>query len=473
MVDINFIFDKEISEDYTVVEYNNMFSNTNSIIYQLFNNSLGNLISSPDNIPTTGGNKIFRGSLVVRQLFMHNNNASRGVNMVAMSATQWNSRTHTVPAGLHCYIVDSSKKYIIPIGVADSPSDWTNNFNHGIFKSLNNNYLRDLQNNKALLLIDQTLEGNHEKNLWEWFHIQCKLYKINPAAIIYMSGNQRISEEYDIWHQKHRPKFKIKTIPSIALSTVIKESYYSDKLNIIFENVLDYKKNNSTLISLYDCINFAPRSHRTINFLHLKYANLINDGKISMESLQKIPSWLTPTLSQLYLSGLPINYFKNNKNDPATWTMGDPSKIPFGNAVSRIQHDLYKNTWVSLIPETTYYDNYPAFISEKTFKPIACLQPFIILGSKGILKYLRTYGYKTFDGFIDESYDECDDDQRYMAIINSLKKIQSIPNKLEWYASMKDILKHNQQLLLNTFSMSLENEIIVNYYKNSYKEHNV
>lgn len=471
MVDINFIFDKEISEDYTVVEYNNMFGNTNSTIYQLFHNSLGNLISSPDNIPTTGGNKIFRSSLVVRQLFMQNNNASRGVNMVAMNATLWNSRT--VPAGLHCYIVDSSKKYIIPIGVADSPSDWTNNFNHGIFKSLNNNYLRDLQNNKALLLIDQTLEGNHEKNLWEWFHIQCKLYKINPAAIIYMSGNQRISEEYDIWHQKHRPEFKIKTIPSIALSTVIKESYYSDKLNIIFENVLDYKKNNSTLISLYDCINFAPRSHRIINFLHLKYANLINDGKISMESLQKIPSWLTPTLRQMYLSGLPINYFKNNKNDPATWTMGDPSKISFGNAVSRIQHDLYKNTWVSLIPETTYYDSYPAFISEKTFKPIACLQPFIILGSKGILKYLRTYGYKTFDGFIDESYDECDDDQRYMAIINSLKKIQSIPNKLEWYASMKDILKHNQQLLLNTFSMSLENEIIVNYYKNSYKEHNV
>ena len=89
------------------------------------------------------------------------------------------------------------------------------------------------------------------------------------------------------------------------------------------------------------------------------------------------------------------------------------------------------------------------------------------------MKYLSTYGYKTFDGFIDESYDECDDHQRYMAIINSLKKIQSIPNKLEWYASMKDILKHNQQLLLNTFSMSLENEIIVNYYKNSYKEHNV
>ena len=412
MVDINFIFDEELPECNTSSEY---------IIRQMFKNKLGNLLSSPDNILTHGGNKVFRSSLVVRQLFMHNNNASTDVNMVAINATQWNSRTQ----------VDPSKKYIIHIGVADSPRDWTDKFKQGFFKSLNSNYLHDLQNNKALLLIDQTLEGHHEKNLWEWFHTQCHLYKINPAAIIYMSGNQRISEEYDIWHQKHRPEFKIKTIPSIALSTVIKESYYSDKLNIIFENVLDYKKNNSTLISLYDCINFALRSHRTINFLHLKYANLINDGKISMESLQKIPSWLTPTLSQLYLSGLPINYFKNNKNDPATWTMGDPSKIPFGNAVSRIQHDLYKNTWVSLIPETTYYDDYPAFISEKTFKPIACLQPFIILGSKGILKYLRTYGYKTFDGFIDESYDECDDDQRYMAIINSLKKIQSIPNKLE------------------------------------------
>jgi len=89
------------------------------------------------------------------------------------------------------------------------------------------------------------------------------------------------------------------------------------------------------------------------------------------------------------------------------------------------------------------------------------------------LKYLRAQGYKTFDGFIDESYDECDDGQRFMAIINSLKKIQSIPNKLEWYASMKDILKHNQQLLLNTSFMSLENKIIVNYYKNSFKEPNV
>ncbi len=465
MVDINFIFDEELPECNLHSEY---------IIHQLFKNELGNLLSSPDNIRTLGGNMTFRSSLVARQLFMHNkrqpkswrlliNNPSRDDNMVAINATQWNSLTQ----------VDPSKKYIIPIGVADSPIDWTNKFKQGTFKSLNSNYLHDLQNNKALLLIDQTLEGNHDKNLWEWFHIQCQLYKINPAAIIYMSGNQRISEEYDIWHQKHHLLSKIKTIPSIALSTVIKETYYSDNLNIIFENVLAYKKNNITMISLYDCINFALRPHRTINFLHLKYANLINDGKISMESLQKIPSWLTPTMCQLRASGLPINYLKNNKNDPATWTMGDPSKIPFGNAVSRIQHEIYKNTWVSLIPETTYYDDYPAFISEKTFKPMACLQPFIILGSKGILKYLRAQGYKTFDGFIDESYDECDDDQRYMAIINSLKKIQSIPNKLEWYVSMKDILKHNQQLLLNTSFMSLENKIIVNYYKNSFKEPNV
>ena len=102
------------------------------------------------------------------------------------------------------------------------------------------------------------------------------------------------------------------------------------------------------------------------------------------------------------------------------------------------------------------------------------MQPFIILGSKGTLKYLRQLGYKTFDGFIDESYDECEDSDRYAAVIRSLKKVQGIQDKLAWYKSMQDILEHNHRVFLSIgTSRSVEHLEIIKYYTEYFKELNV
>jgi hypothetical protein len=102
------------------------------------------------------------------------------------------------------------------------------------------------------------------------------------------------------------------------------------------------------------------------------------------------------------------------------------------------------------------------------------MQPFIILGSKGTLKYLRRLGYRTFDGFIDESYDECEDGERYAAVIDSLKKIKNIQDKLSWYRSMQDILEHNHRVFLSIgTSRSVEHLEIIKYYKEYFKESDV
>ena len=87
-------------------------------------------------------------------------------------------------------------------------------------------------------------------------------------------------------------------------------------------------------------------------------------------------------------------------------------------------------------------------ISEKTFKPIICHQPFFILGSKNSLEQLRDMGYKTFEPFIDVTYDKLNSLDRMNAIITAIKKIDSIEDKLEWYKSMQDILEHNYENLL-------------------------
>jgi hypothetical protein len=116
--------------------------------------------------------------------------------------------------------------------------------------------------------------------------------------------------------------------------------------------------------------------------------------------------------------------------------------------ITRILDHLYLSTWVSLVVESSFFDyEHSVFISEKTFKPIACMQPFIIVGSKHTLKYLKKLGYKTFEGFIDERYDELPTFERYDAIVESIKKIIAIKDKASWFESMRPILEHNYENL--------------------------
>ena len=86
-------------------------------------------------------------------------------------------------------------------------------------------------------------------------------------------------------------------------------------------------------------------------------------------------------------------------------------------------------------------------MSEKTFKPISNLVPFIIVSNPFFLKKLRQLGYKTFHPWIDESYDEeTDNDKRFFMILDEIKKLCEMTKKEihDWYYDMKHILLHNQ-----------------------------
>jgi hypothetical protein len=56
--------------------------------------------------------------------------------------------------------------------------------------------------------------------------------------------------------------------------------------------------------------------------------------------------------------------------------------------------------------------------------------PFIIVGTHGSLKYLRSYGFQTFGDFWDESYDdEVDDIKRIEKIAGLLQNLNAMTNK--------------------------------------------
>lgn len=84
-------------------------------------------------------------------------------------------------------------------------------------------------------------------------------------------------------------------------------------------------------------------------------------------------------------------------------------------------------------------------ITEKTFKPIALGMPFVIVGTKGSLEYLRSYGFKTFDSIWDESYDLEEDDVRIERIASLLRSLDelSVEAKQDLFDLAKPIIEHN------------------------------
>jgi hypothetical protein len=63
-------------------------------------------------------------------------------------------------------------------------------------------------------------------------------------------------------------------------------------------------------------------------------------------------------------------------------------------------------------------------LTEKSLRPIACGQPFILAATHGSLEYLRGYGFKTFGHIWNEDYDlETDPSARLHKIVELMSEI--------------------------------------------------
>jgi hypothetical protein len=110
----------------------------------------------------------------------------------------------------------------------------------------------------------------------------------------------------------------------------------------------------------------------------------------------------------------------------------------------------------------TLFDDSRNHLTEKSLRPIACGQPFIIAGAPGSLQYLKDYGFKTFDGHINESYDNIQNSSdRLTAIIQEMKRINNMTpeQKQQLIKDVQHIVEHNQKLFFsNEFHEHVINE---------------
>jgi len=179
------------------------------------------------------------------------------------------------------------------------------------------------------------------------------------------------------------------------------------------------------------CLNGMPRNHRLYALSRLKDLDMFDQGMISL--------WSTSDLNTRPKSKSNINPPLDN-NVPIPKGLGlrgcnDATRINEFLILNDDQQQLYHH-WCQQIPSLTHpkfsglpnddatryqpkflqyalwnivnetVGEYPyAHMSEKTVKAILTKRPFIINGGRRSLRALKNLGFKTFDQWIDEEYD--------------------------------------------------------------------
>lgn len=138
------------------------------------------------------------------------------------------------------------------------------------------------------------------------------------------------------------------------------------------------------------------------------------------------------------------------------------------NSSARLGHKEYKlwqKSFLHLVNETVFYDP-KLHLTEKIFKPIVALRPFILVAAPGNLAYLRSYGFKTFSQWIDESYDdELNPGARLDRIGAEVARLcgKSMSELNSIYCDMRPTLQFNKQHFFNAFRDIIIDELVENF----------
>ena len=221
---------------------------------------------------------------------------------------------------------------------------------------------------------------------------------------------------------------------------------------------------NNTIVRKYKFLSFnrsMNRFHRVVLAHTVLEHNLLNEGIFSFIGGDLLT--MSDDVSRDITSKL-VRYY-NNINNLEYYVERIKSLIPYeidtqhlsleqkcGFATNNNKKDFYLDTYIHLTSESRFSTgkHRGVFFSEKTYRPIINLQPFVMLGDPGTLDELHKLGFKTFHPFIDESYDqEVSEVERFKLIQKEILKLnqKTIEEIHNWYYSITDILLHNQTLL--------------------------
>ena len=348
-----------------------------------------------------------------------------------------------------------------------------------MFGNISEHTLGMLRDGKVKLVLYYAFEA-FPVNQVNWINVierSLGWLKIPKENFILIFGDQKFDENYKKYLSSGQGPFY-----EYFLQNVFVYDHFAWEFSDYIKNmVIDTDKEKKEIVSIdgdtqykprpkkFLCLNGGGRPHRKWLMTELKRNNLMQHGLVS------------------YLNKFDIPYDPNQfVHKPIKKGTGDTSMLEVldyhmqhGNNIEEIQLDIdpvhdawhnrgmtvqhYKDTYFNITTET-----WPAepsfFVTEKIFKPIINMQPFILVGHPGLLQYLHDEGYETFDQiWFDEHYDTITDHkQRFFYVMENIKTVCSLDNSelQSKYVKVWDRLRHNRKVFLEKNHTNYWRELI-------------
>ena len=236
---------------------------------------------------------------------------------------------------------------------------------------------------------------------------------------------------------------------------------------------LKYLKNinyefDRTFISL-NRLCTKERSYRLNLVAEILERNLVDKGYVSLQLFNNDQNMLKDELfdpHSLLSKNAKIKVFKQLSKISNNLTLDTDQVKGFASAnMGYGEHKLLQSGLWNIVTETVFYHR-KLHLTEKIFKPIVVRRPFILVAAPGNLAYLKSYGFKTFDRWIDESYDlEENDDKRIQMVVDEIEKLSMLSweDTLTMYEEIQEVLEYNFNHFYGDFKTIIVDELVNNF----------
>lgn len=211
----------------------------------------------------------------------------------------------------------------------------------------------------------------------------------------------------------------------------------------------------------YNHLTSKYRSYRLHLVSSLLEQDLVKSGSVSLfhEGWQKTIEDPNNPLD----NRARVKIYKQLRNisDPLTIDTATPD----GTLSASVNFDSLTSALFHVVTETVYFQD-KLHLTEKVFKPIVARRPFFLVSTPGSLAYLKRYGFRTFDRWIDESYDQEQDHYvRIEKITFELAKLCAMSPAVlrQMHLEMQEVLEYNFTHFYTGFKDLIVDELVDNF----------
>jgi len=187
--------------------------------------------------------------------------------------------------------------------------------------------------------------------------------------------------------------------------------------------------NHSKIDTAYMCLNRKPHWHRLQLYNKLVDLNLLDQGIVSLGG-DDAPA---------------VRLLENDAGQSDLAPNGGPNQNGIANDIMSLGHsDNWQRHFLNVVTETQFDIKNTCFVSEKIYKPIIGMRPFLVYASDGAVSWLDNCG---FESYVKDFQDISDLELSRPENIAPFLEILCAQSSVYWqskYLALKDKIMYNK-----------------------------